>query len=48
MSQQVMSVFLGQQKVCRLATVDRQSQPHLVPVKVVTWDYSQKILKSDV
>ncbi|HWQ69866.1 MAG TPA: pyridoxamine 5'-phosphate oxidase family protein [Patescibacteria group bacterium] len=27
-----MSVFLGQQKVCRLATVDRQGQPHVVPV----------------
>lgn len=32
MSQQAMSVFLGQQKVCRLATVDRQGQPHVVPV----------------
>ncbi|MDE2060638.1 MAG: pyridoxamine 5'-phosphate oxidase family protein [candidate division NC10 bacterium] len=32
MSQQAMNVFLGQQKVCRLATVDRQGQPHVVPV----------------
>jgi uncharacterized pyridoxamine 5'-phosphate oxidase family protein len=48
MSQQVMSVFLRQQKVRRLATVDRQGKPHVVPARVVTWDYSQKILKSDV
>ena len=32
MSQQAMKVFLGQQKVCRLATVDRHGQPHVVPV----------------
>jgi len=32
MSRQAMKVFLGQQKVCRLATVDRRGQPHVVPV----------------
>lgn len=32
MSQQAIRVFLGQQKVCRLATVDRHGQPHVVPV----------------
>lgn len=32
MSQQAMNVFLGQQRVCRLATVDRHGQPHVVPV----------------
>ncbi|MDD5558364.1 pyridoxamine 5'-phosphate oxidase family protein [Candidatus Methylomirabilis sp.] len=32
MNQQAIDVFLGQQKVCRLATVDRQGQPHVVPV----------------
>ncbi len=32
MSRQVTKVFLGQQKVCRLATVDRLGQPHVVPV----------------
>jgi len=32
MSQQAIDVFLGQQRVCRLATVDRQGQPHVVPV----------------
>ena len=31
-SRQAMKVFLGQQKVCRLATVDRRGQPHVVPV----------------
>ena len=31
-SRQAMKIFLGQQKVCRLATVDRRGQPHVVPV----------------
>ena len=29
---QAMKIFLGEQKVCRLATVDRRGQPHVVPV----------------
>ncbi len=32
MSRQAIKVFLGQQKVCRLATVDRRGQAHVVPV----------------
>lgn len=32
LSRQAMKVLLGQQKVCRLATVDRYGQPHVVPV----------------
>lgn len=31
-SRQAMKIFLGEQRVCRLATVDRQGQPHVVPV----------------
>ncbi len=31
-SRQAMKIFLGEQKVCRLATVDRRGQPHVVPV----------------
>ena len=31
-SRQAMKIFLGEQKVCRLATVDRNGQPHVVPV----------------
>lgn len=27
-----MKIFLGEQRVCRLATVDRRGQPHVVPV----------------
>jgi PPOX class probable F420-dependent enzyme len=27
-----MKIFLGEQKVCRLATVDGRGQPHVVPV----------------
>ena len=32
LSRQAMKIFLGEQKVCRLATVDRRGQPHVVPV----------------
>ena len=32
LSRQAMKMFLGAQKVCRLATVDRRGQPHVVPV----------------
>jgi PPOX class probable F420-dependent enzyme len=32
LSKQAMKIFLGEQKVCRLATVDRRGQPHVVPV----------------
>jgi PPOX class probable F420-dependent enzyme len=32
LSRQTMKIFLGEQKVCRLATVDRRGQPHVVPV----------------
>ena len=31
-SRQAMKIFLGEQKVCRLASVDRRGQPHVVPV----------------
>jgi len=32
LSRQAMKIFLGEQRVCRLATVDRRGQPHVVPV----------------
>ena len=32
LNRQTMKIFLGEQKVCRLATVDRRGQPHVVPV----------------
>ena len=32
LSRQAMKIFLGEQKVCRLATADRRGQPHVVPV----------------
>ena len=32
LSRQAMKIFLGEQKVCRLATVDRRGQPHVVPI----------------
>ena len=32
LSRQAMKIFLGEQKVCRLATADRFGQPHVVPV----------------
>jgi PPOX class probable F420-dependent enzyme len=32
LSRRAMKIFLGEQKVCRLATVDRRGQPHVVPV----------------
>jgi PPOX class probable F420-dependent enzyme len=32
LSRHAMKVFLGEQKVSRLATVDRRGQPHVVPV----------------
>jgi len=32
LSRQAMKIFLGEQKVCRLATADCRGQPHVVPV----------------
>ncbi|MEK6661178.1 MAG: pyridoxamine 5'-phosphate oxidase family protein [candidate division NC10 bacterium] len=32
LSRQAMKIFLGEQKVCRLAPADRRGQPHVVPV----------------
>jgi len=38
LSRQAVKIFLGEQKVCRLATVDRFGQPHVVPVWHIVLD----------